>query len=214
MGSLNHNLTITITMSSISLLLPIPLAVSTFPVFLVNQAESLKSVLRFVDRNPAYAQVLRRDGARAYTCIDDIDDAIDDAIDDDIDDAKDAFILSKVVTFLTKHRTTISNYNQNRFSNILVSSIVSPSMVTSLAQLCIDIGGRSPAPGVFRSPAVFRTKKTFRNKIVAPVNVNQKFLVPFLDRKKFLSGNPRFATLNDTDESDFDDSDAEDSDFD
>merc|ERR1711963_777387 len=212
MGSLNHNLnTITITMSSISLLLLIPLAVSTFPVSLVNQSESLKSVLRFVDRNPAYGQVLRRVGARAYTCIDDIDDAIDDAIDDDIDDAKDAFILSKVVTFLTKHRTTISNYNQNRFSNILVSSIVSPSMVTSLAQLCTEIGGRSPA--VFRSPAVIRTKKTFRNRIVAPVNVNQKFLVPFLDRKKFLSGNTRFVTLNDTDESDFDDSDAEDSDF-
>merc|ERR1711963_470108 len=210
MGSLNHNLnTITITMSSISLLLLIPLAVSTFPVSLVNQSESLKSVLRFVDRNPAYAQVLRRVGARAYTCIDDIDDAIDDAIDDDIDDAKDAFILSKVVTFLTKHRTTISNYNQNRFSNILVSSIVSPSMVTSLAQLCTEIGGRSPAvfrslavsrspsPAVFRSPAVIRTKKTFRNRIVAPVNVNQKFLVPFLDRKKFLSGNTRFVTLND-----------------
>merc|ERR1712187_502654 len=182
MGSLNHNLntiTITITMSSISLLLLIPLAVSTFPVSLVNQAESLKSVLRFVDRNPAYAQVLRRVGAGAYTCIDDIDDAIDDAIDDDIDDAKDAFILSKVVTFLTKHRTTTSNYNQNRFSNILVSSIVSPSMVTSLAQLCTEIGGRSPAvfrspavsrspvpavskspsPAVFRSPAVIRTKK-------------------------------------------------------
>merc|ERR1711963_846710 len=176
MGSLNHNLnTITITMSSISLLLLIPLAVSTFPVSLVNQSESLKSVLRFVDRNPAYAQVLRRVGARAYTCIDDIDDAIDDA--------KDAFILSKVVTFLTKHRTTISNYNQNRFSNILVSSIVSPSMVTSLAQLCTEIGGRSPAvfrspavsrspvpavskspsSAVFRSPAVIRTKKTFRN---------------------------------------------------
>merc|ERR1712187_11127 len=231
MGSLNHNLntiTITITMSSISLLLLIPLAVSTFPVFLVNQAESLKSILRVVDRDPPYAEAMARVGARAYRCIDDIDDAIDDAIDDDIDDAKDAFILSKVVTFLTKHRTTISNYNQNRFSNILVSSIVSPSMVTSLAQLCIDIGGRSPAvfrspvpavfrspaPGVFRSPAVFRTKKTFRNKIVAPVNVNQKFLVPFLDRKKFLSGNTRFVTLNDTDESDFDDSDAEDSDFD
>merc|ERR1711942_281207 len=142
-------------MSSISLLLLIPLAASTFPVSLVNQAESLKSVLRFVDRNPAYAQVLRRVGARAYTCIDDIDDAIDDAIDDDIDDAKDAFILSKVVTFLTKHRTTISNYRQSRFSNILVSSIVSPSIVSSLAQLCTDIGGRSPA--------VFRTKKTFRN---------------------------------------------------
>merc|ERR1711963_1277921 len=210
MGSLNHNLnTITITMSSISLLLLIPLAVSTFPVSLVNQSESLKSVLRFVDRNPAYAQVLRRVGARAYTCIDDIDDAIDDA--------KDAFILSKVVTFLTKHRTTISNYNQNRFSNILVSSIVSPSMVTSLAQLCTEIVGRSPAVfrslAVSRSPAVIRTKKTFRNRIVAPVDVNQKFLVPFLDRKKFLSGNTRFVTLNDTDESDFDDSDAEDSDF-
>merc|ERR1711942_375919 len=160
-------------MSSISLLLLIPLAASTFPVSLVNQAESLKSVLRFVDRNPAYAQVLRRVGTRAYTCIDDIDD--------DIDDAKDAFILSKVVTFLTKYRTTISNYSQNRFSNILVSTIVSPSMVTSLAQLCTDIGGRSPAvfrspaPAVFRSPApavfrspepaVFRNKKTFRNKM-------------------------------------------------
>merc|ERR1711963_418904 len=220
MGSLNHNLnTITITMSSISLLLLIPLAVSTFPVSLVNQSESLKSVLRFVDRNPAYAQVLRRVGARAYTCIDDIDDAIDDAIDDDIDDAKDAFILSKVVTFLTQHRTTISNYNFDRFSNILKSSIVSPSMVTSLAQLCTDIGGRSPAvfrspsPAVFRSSAVFRNNKTFRNKIVAPINVNRKFLVPFLDRKKFLSGNTRFVTLNDTDESDSDHSDAEDSEF-
>merc|ERR1711942_291910 len=164
-------------MSSISLLLLIPLAASSFPVSLVNQAEDLKSVLRFVDRNPAYAQVLRRVGARAYTCIDDIDDAIDD----DIDDAKDASILSKVFTFLSKHRTTLSNYSQNRFSNILVSSIVSPSMVTSLAQLCTDIGGRSPAvfrspaPAVFRSPApavfrspepaVFRNKKTFRNKM-------------------------------------------------
>merc|ERR1711963_206385 len=225
MGSLNHNLnTITITMSSISLLLLIPLAVSTFPVSLVNQSESLKSVLRFVDRNPAYAQVLRRVGARAYRCIDDIDDAIDDAIDDDIDDAKDEFILSKVVTFLTQHRTTISNYNFDRFSNILKSSIVSPSMVSSLAQLCTDIGGRSPAvfrspavarsPAVFRSPAVSTTNKAFRNKIVAPITVNQKFLIPFLDRKKFLSGNTRFVTLNDTDESDFDHSDAEDSEFD
>ena len=61
---------------------------------------------------------------------------------------------------------------------------------------------------------LFRSNKTFRNKIVAPVNVNQKFLVPFLDRRKFLSGNTRLVTLNDTDESDFDDSDAEDSDFD
>ena len=213
-------------MSSISLLLLlIPLAVSSFPVSLVNQAEDLKSVLRIVHINPAFAEVLRRFGASTYRCIDDIDDAIDDAIDGDIDDAKDAFILSKVVTFLTKHRTTMSNYRQNRFSNILVGSIVSPSMVTNLAQLCTDIGGRSPA--------VFRTKNPFHNRIVvsiiflvyldcfslftlfqAPIDVTQRFLVPFLDRKRFLSGNPRFVTLDDTDDSDVDHSDADDSDFD
>ena len=145
-------------MSSISLLLLIPIAVSSSPVSLVSQAESLKSILRVVDRDPTYAGALARVGARTYRCIDDIDDAIDDAIDDDIDDAKDAFILSKVVTFLTKYRIAMSNYRQNRFSNILVSSILSPSMVSSLAQLCTDIEGRSSA--------VFRTKNTFRNRIV------------------------------------------------
>ena len=67
-------------MSSISLLLLIPLAVSSFPVSLVNQAEDLKSVLRIVHINPAYAEVLRRAGASTYRCIDEIDDAIDDAI--------------------------------------------------------------------------------------------------------------------------------------
>merc|ERR1719187_2126046 len=118
-------------MSPISfLLLLIPLAVSSFPV---NQAESLKNILRFVHRNPAHAQVLRRVGARADRCIDDIDDAIDDAIDYDIDDVKDAIILSKVVTFLTKHRTPIINYSKARFSrlsNFEITSVVNPILIS------------------------------------------------------------------------------------
>ena len=39
------------------------------------KAESLKSVLRFSDRNQTYHDVLRGVGVGAYTCINDIDDA-------------------------------------------------------------------------------------------------------------------------------------------
>merc|ERR1712217_173392 len=111
-----------------------------------------------LDRNPTYSEVLRRAGAGAYRCIGDIDDVIDDALDDDIDDAKDAFILSKVVSFLNKFRTPILNYSKNRFSNPVISSMVSPIMVSDLAQLCRDIGGR------------------------------QNFLFPFLERKRVRFG--------------------------
>ena len=145
-------------MSPISLLLLVPLTVSSLPVSLYSQGESLKNILRLLDRNPTYYEVLRRAGARAYRCIDDIDDAIDDAIEDDIDDAKDAFIVSKVVSFLNKYRTPILNYRKNRFSNPVISSMVSPIMVSDLAQLCRDIGG------------------------------GQKFLFPFLERKKVRFG--------------------------
>ena len=106
-------------MFSISLLLLVPLTVSSLPVSLYSQGESLKNILRILDRNPTYGDALRRFGAGAYRCIDDIDDAIDDAIDDDIDDAKDAFILSKVVSFLNKYRAPILNYSKNRFSTLI-----------------------------------------------------------------------------------------------
>merc|ERR1711936_1038789 len=187
------------------LLLVIPLTVTSFPVSLVSQAESLKSMLRFVDRNPTYAEVLRRAGARAHKCIDDIDDAIDDAIDDDIDDVKDAVILSKVATFLTRYRTPIINYNSkarfSRLSNFQISSMVSPIMISDLAQLCTDIGG-----------GVLRTEKTFRTRILGHTNASPKFLFPLLERKRFRAGNTRFITLDDTDDSDIDHSDVEDSD--
>merc|ERR1711994_363759 len=97
---------------------------------------------------------MRKAGARVNRCIDDIDDALDD----DIEDAKDAFIVSKVVSFLNKYRTPILNYSKNRFSNPVISSMVSPIMVSDLAQLCRDIGGR------------------------------QNFLFPFLERKKVRFG--------------------------
>ena len=145
-------------MSSISLLLLLPLTVSSSPVSLVSQAESLKSILRVVDTDPTYAGALARVGVRTYRCIDDIDDAVDDAIDDDIDDVKDAVILSKVVNFLTKYRTPILNYSKNRFSNSVITSMVSPIMMSDLAQLCTDIGGR-PAAG-------FRNDRNFRPRIV------------------------------------------------
>merc|ERR1711994_712186 len=113
--------------------------------FLYSQGESLKNILGLLDTNPTYAEFLRKAGTRTYRCVDDIDDAIDDALDDDIEDAKDAFILSKVVSFLNKYRTPILNYRKNRFSNPLISSMVSPIMVSDLAQLCRDIGGRHAA---------------------------------------------------------------------
>merc|ERR1711910_106744 len=100
-------------------------------------------MLVFVDRNPTYAEVLRRVGVRAYKCVDDIDDVIDDV--------KDAVILSKVVTFLTKYRTPIFNYSKTKFSrlsNFQITSLVNPIMISDLAQLCRDIGGRVPT--VFR----------------------------------------------------------------
>merc|ERR1711994_609471 len=84
---------------------------------------------------------MRKAGARVNRCIDDIDDALDD----DIEDAKDAFVVSKVVSFLNKYRTPIINYSKNRFSNPVISSMVSPIMVSDLAQLCRDIGGRHAA---------------------------------------------------------------------
>merc|ERR1711909_69349 len=141
-------------------------------------------------------------GARAHGCIDDIDDAIDD----DIDDVKDAVILSKVATFLTRYRTPIINYSKTRFSrlsNFQISSMVNPIMISDLAQLCTDIGGR-----------VLRTEKTFRTRILGHTNASPKFLFPLLERKRFRAGNTRFVTLDDTDDSDFDHSDVEDSDFD
>merc|ERR1719315_503591 len=198
------------SMSPISfLLLLIPLTVSSFPVTLVNQAESLKNILRFVHRNPANAQVLRRVGARANRCIDDIDDAIDDATDDDIDDVKDVLILSKVVTFLTKHRTPILNYSKNRFSrlsNLVNTNTVDPTMIFNLAQLCKDIGGRAPT--------VFRNEQIFPNRFVGNIDQSRRFLIPFLERKKFRTVNGQILTVDDTDDSDIDHSDFEDSDFD
>merc|ERR1712213_125665 len=157
--------------SSISLLLLLPLAVSSSPVSLVSQAESLKSILRVVDRDPTYAGALARVGARAYKCIDAIDDAVDDAIDDDIDDARDAFILSKVVNFITKYRTPILSYSKNRFSNSVITNMVSPIMLSDLAQLCRDIGGR-PA-------TVFRNDRTFLPRFQANIDTRQQFLFPF-----------------------------------
>merc|ERR1712187_265494 len=151
-------------MFSISLLLLIPIAVSSSPVSLVSQAESLKSILRVVDRDPTYTAALARVGVRTYRCIDDIDDAIDDAIDDDIDDTKDAFILSKVDNFITKYNTAILSYSKNRFSNSLITNTVSPIMMSDLAQLCRDIGGR-PA-------AVFRNDRTFLPRIAGNVGVS------------------------------------------
>ena len=150
-------------MSSISLLLLIPIAVSSSPVSLVSQAESLKSILRVVDRDPTYAGALARVGVRTYRCIDDIDDAIDDAIDDDIDDAKDAFILSKVVNFITKYKTPILSYSKNRFSNSVITNTVSPIMLSDLAQLCRDIGGRQAT--------VFRNDRTFFPRIAVSIHV-------------------------------------------
>ena len=150
-------------MSPISLLLLVPLTVSSLPVSLYSQGESLKDILRLLDRNPTYVQFLRRSGAGAYRCIDDIDDAIDDAIDDDIDDAKDAFILSKVVSFLNKYRTPILKDSKNRFNNSLIRSTVSPIMVFDLAQLCRDIGGRTAA--------VVGTDQTFRSRIGVSISL-------------------------------------------
>merc|ERR1712242_323071 len=127
--------------------------------------ESIKNILGLLDTNPTYAEFLRKAGTRTYRCVDDIDDAIDDALDDDIEDAKDAFILSKVVSFLNKYRTPILNYRNNRFSNPVISSMVSPIMMSDLAQLCRDIGGRQAA--------VFRADQTFLSRIPGNINVNQ-----------------------------------------
>merc|ERR1712079_392649 len=176
-------------MSPISLLLLVPLTVSSLPVSLYSQGESLKNILRLLDRNPTYYGVLRRAGAGAYRCIDDIDDAIDDAIEDDIDDAKDAFIVSKVVSFLNKYRTPILNYRKNRFSNPLISRMVSPIMVSDLAQLCRDIGGRHAA--------VFRPDQTFNSRIPGNIGVNQNFLYSQVESLKNILGlldtNPTYA---------------------
>merc|ERR1712187_1077404 len=147
-------------MFSISLLLLIPIAVSSSPISLLSQAESLKSILRVVDRDPTYAGALARVGARTYRCI----DAVDDAIDDDIDDAKDAFILSKVVNFITKYKTAILSYSKNRFSISLITNMVSPIMMSDLAQLCRDIGGR-PA-------TAFKNDRTFLPRIAGNVDVD------------------------------------------
>merc|ERR1711909_248122 len=111
-------------------------------------------MLVFVDRNPTYAEVLRKVGVRAYKCVDDIDDVMD------------AVILSKVVTFLTKYRTPIFNYSKARFSRLSdfqITSMVNPIMISDLAQLCRDIGGRVPT--VFRT----KNKNTFRTRILDPV---------------------------------------------
>merc|ERR1711936_579646 len=190
---------------SLLLLLLLPLAVSSFPVTLVNQAESLKNILRFVYRNPAHAQVLRRVGARADRCI----DAIDDAIDYDIDDVEDAIILSKVETFLTKYRTPLLNYSKNRFSrlsNLVNTNTVDSTMIFNLAQLCKDIGGRAAV--------VFRNEQAFSNSIVGNIDQSRRFLIPFLERKKFRTVNGQIFTVDDTDDYDIDHSDFEDSDFD
>ena len=50
--------------------------------------------------------------------------------------------------------------------------------------------------------------------IQANIDTRQQFLFPFLERKKFRTGNSNFVTLHDTDDSDVDHSDVEDSDFD
>merc|ERR1712179_283695 len=145
-----------VTMSSISLLLLllVPLSVSSFPVSLVSQAESLKSVLMFIETIPTYAQVLNRVGARADVCI----EAIDDAIDRDIDDAIEAGTLRKVAIFLTKHREPILLYiRSNRFGNYFrMTSQVGP-MLSDLAQLCKDIR--------YRAESDVRRDQKFRNKI-------------------------------------------------
>merc|ERR1712217_713425 len=169
---------------------------------LYSQGESLKNIVGLLDRNPTYAEYMRKAGARAYRCIDDIDDALDD----DIEDAKDAFVVSKVVSFLNKYRTPIINYSKNRFSNPVISSMVTPIMVSDLAQLCRDIGGRHAA--------VFRPDQTFRSRFPGNIDVNQKFLFPFLERKKVRFGNSKFVTLVDVNDSDIDNSDFEDSDSD
>merc|ERR1711936_317502 len=140
------------------LLLLVPLSVSSFPVSLVSQVESLKSVLKFIDRNPTYAQVLNRVGARADVCIEDIDDTIDDAIDRDIDDAIEAGTLRKFAIFLTKYREPILLYSRNnRFgNNFRITSLVGP-MVLDLAQLCRDIR--------YRAESDVRRDQKFRNRI-------------------------------------------------
>ena len=142
-------------MTSITLLLLVPITVSSFPVSLVTQAEDLKSVLRFVGRNPAYAQVLSRVGATANTCIEDIEDTIDDAIDRDIDDDTEAGIVRMVAIFLTKHKEPILNYSRNsRFDrNYQMSSV----MVLDLAKLCRDIR--------YRAESVVREEQKYRNRI-------------------------------------------------
>merc|ERR1712179_3204 len=149
-----------VTMSSISLLLLllVPLSVSSFPVSLVSQAESLKSVLMFIETIPTYAQVLNRVGARADVCIEDIDDTIDDAIDRDIDDAIEAGTLRKVAIFLTKYREPILLYiKSNRFGNYFrMTSQVGP-MLSDLAQLCKDIR--------YRAESDVRRDQKFRNRI-------------------------------------------------
>jgi len=68
-------------MSPNFILLLIPLAVSSLPVSLIyqarSQAESLKSILSFVDKSPTSAEVVRSFGNRTNTCIENINDAID-----------------------------------------------------------------------------------------------------------------------------------------
>merc|ERR1739838_69303 len=143
MGQSESDHPLVIMMSSISLLLPlvlVPLAVSSFPVSLVSQAESLKKVLRFVDRNPTYAQVLYRAGVRADVCIEDIEDIIDEAIDRNIDDAIEAGTLRKVAIFLTKYREPIVVYSRN--NRFMRTSLVGP-MVQDLANLCRDVRYRA-----------------------------------------------------------------------
>jgi len=79
-------------------------------------------------------------------------------------------------------------------------------MVSDLAQLCRDIGGRQAA--------VFRADQTFRSRIPGNFDVNQNLLFQFLERKKFRFGNSKFVTLVDVNDSDVGQSDFEDSDFD
>merc|ERR1712073_91593 len=142
MGQSESDPPLVIMKSSISLLLLVlgPLAVSSFPASLVSQSESLKRVLKFVDRNPTYAQVLYRAGVTANVCIEDIEDIIDEAIDCDIDDAIEAGTLRKVAIFLTKYREPIVVYSRN--NRFLRTSLVGP-MVLDLAQLCRDIRYRA-----------------------------------------------------------------------
>merc|ERR1711963_1101629 len=93
-------------------------------------------------------------GAKANTCIEDIEDTIDDTIDQDMDDIE-AGILRMVAIFLTKHKEPILNHSRNtRFGrNFKMSSV----MVLDLAKLCRDIR--------YRAESLVREEQKYRNRI-------------------------------------------------